>query len=61
MGSMSQLTSYSYSKQFLVDKNLLTESSFTLSVVCSMLAGAVAVVFMAPFDVVSTRMYNQGK
>lgn len=60
MGSMSQLTSYSYSKQFLVEKNLLTDSSFTTSVVCSMLAGAVAVVFMAPFDVVSTRIYNQG-
>lgn len=60
MGSMSQLTSYSYSKQFLIERDWLTNSPFAISVVCSMLAGAIAVIFMAPFDVVSTRIYNQG-
>lgn len=57
---MAQLTSYSYSKQFLLERDLLTSSPFTTSVVCSIVAGALAVIVMAPFDVVSTRIYNQG-
>lgn len=57
---MSQLTSYSYSKQLLAEQNLFADSPFATSVVCSMLAGVVTVVFMAPFDLISTRLYNQG-
>ncbi|ESN99191.1 hypothetical protein HELRODRAFT_155958 [Helobdella robusta] len=61
VGSATQLTTFSFFKQKIVDAKIFKsphdwKNGFT----ASMISGLVVVFFMTPFDVVSTRVYNQG-
>ena len=59
VGSGAQLSSFSTAKEFVINKQFFKEDSIMIPI-CSAMVGSVSVVcFMTPFDVVSTRMYNQ--
>jgi len=60
VGSSVQLTTFAYSKQ-LIDRGSIREHVHPLARMffASAISGVVVVVFMTPFDVVSTRIYNQ--
>ncbi|ESO95760.1 hypothetical protein LOTGIDRAFT_214858 [Lottia gigantea] len=60
VGSAAQLSTFSSTKQYLVDSKICANDSLLASFLASMLSGLVVTCFMTPFDVVSTRLYNQG-
>lgn len=60
VGSMSQLTTFSYSKDLLTKKEIFVGSPLLMSFVASMIGGFITCLMMTPFDLVSTRIYNQG-
>ncbi|KAK9889833.1 hypothetical protein WA026_007200 [Henosepilachna vigintioctopunctata] len=60
VGSTSQLTSFSYVKQYMKNQDILQNHPIWGSFVASMIAGVAISVAMTPFDLVSTRLYNQG-
>ncbi|KAI4461283.1 Mitochondrial carrier [Holotrichia oblita] len=60
VGSAAQLTSFEYAKQWL-KKNGYFEQSVVLQLfVASMIGGINVTLMMTPFDLVATRLYNQG-
>lgn len=59
VGSAAQLSTFSTAKQYIVDLKLFEWQSVFNSLLASMLSGVAVVACMTPFDVVSTRMYNQ--
>lgn len=60
VGSASQLTSFEFAKQWL-KKNGYFEGSIILQLfVASMIGGINVTIMMTPFDLVATRLYNQG-
>lgn len=61
MGSTSQLTSFAYCKEMLNKYEYFQQSKFMKAFVASMIGGVVVTAIMLPFDVISTRIYNQGK
>lgn len=62
VGSAAQLGTFSTAKEFLQKHEILTvEESLWNTFAASMLSGVVVAVIMTPFDVVQTRLYNQGK
>ena len=60
MGSTSQLTSFAYCKEFMRKYDILQNSPLIMSFVASMVGGVAISVMMTPFDLVATRLYNQG-
>lgn len=60
IGSAVQLTTFSRSKDYILQKEFFSKDSVMVPFTASMLAGLFLVGAMTPFDVVSTRMYNQG-
>lgn len=60
VGSTSQLTSFVYVKQFMKNNDILQNYPIGGSFAASMVSGIVMCAFMTPFDLVSTRLYNQG-
>lgn len=61
VGSATQLSTFSKTKEFLENHEILREDKSLLNTfAASMISGAVVAVFMTPFDVVQTRLYNQG-
>mmetsp|Transcript_19952 Transcript_19952/g.29521 ORF Transcript_19952/g.29521 Transcript_19952/m.29521 type:complete len:227 (+) Transcript_19952:303-983(+) len=59
-GSAAQLSSYNSCKNLVISTGWFTNEVYTY-VASSMVAGLVVTTVMNPFDVVSTRMYNQSK
>ncbi|XP_012558578.2 solute carrier family 25 member 35 isoform X1 [Hydra vulgaris] len=59
VGSATQLSAFSKSKDFYSRNNIFEPGSFMLSVSSSMTASVFVVLAMTPFDVISTRLYNQ--
>ena len=60
VGSAAQLSSFSKAKEVIINREIFSEGSILVPFSASMI-GSVAVVFaMTPFDVISTRLYNQG-
>lgn len=59
VGSASQLSSYFYIKRWTIQKTGLTDSDILVHVFSSLLSGLCVCTTMNPFDVISTRMYNQ--
>ncbi|XP_013195450.1 solute carrier family 25 member 35 [Amyelois transitella] len=59
VGSSSQMVSFAYAKERLLDKGFFTESPVTLSFFGAVLGGVVMTVCLNPFDVVATRLSNQ--
>ncbi|XP_042872617.1 solute carrier family 25 member 35-like isoform X2 [Penaeus japonicus] len=60
VGSAAQLFSYSMSKDWLDQYGLYPRDSWQSTFVGAMVSGLVIASFMSPFDVISTRVYNQG-
>uniref|UniRef100_A0A0B6ZPU7 Solute carrier family 25 member 35 n=2 Tax=Arion vulgaris TaxID=1028688 RepID=A0A0B6ZPU7_9EUPU len=59
IGSASQLSSFSYAKNFIEGTHIFKPNSVMATFAASMVGGLVATLLMTPFDVVSTRLYNQ--
>lgn len=60
VGSAVQLTTFSKSKEYVAHKKVFAEGSLLVPLSSSMLSGVTVTMFMTPFDVISTRIYNQG-
>jgi solute carrier family 25 protein 34/35 len=61
VGSTSQLTSFAYCKEFMRKYDILTNSPLLMTFTASMVGGVAISLMMTPFDLVSTRLYNQGE
>lgn len=61
VGSSAQLSTFSKSKDLLVEYEFFADSIFFTAVGASMVSGLSTAVAMTPFDTVATRMFNQGK
>ncbi|KAG5898270.1 hypothetical protein JTB14_008614 [Gonioctena quinquepunctata] len=59
IGSVFQLTSFEYSKQYLHTYENFRSSPILTSFVGSMVGGVAVSVTMTPFDLILTRIYNQ--
>ncbi|KAL1497773.1 hypothetical protein ABEB36_008674 [Hypothenemus hampei] len=59
-GSSSQLTTFAVTKDKLKEIDYLKNSLFITSLLASIISGVVQTIAINPFDVVSTRLYNQG-
>ena len=60
VGSAAQLSTFSITKDFIEQRNVFKKDSFFLGVAASFCSSFVVCLAMTPFDVVSTRLYNQG-
>ncbi|OWF37171.1 Solute carrier family 25 member 35 [Mizuhopecten yessoensis] len=60
VGSAVQLTTFSKAKEAIAKKEVFPKGSAFVSLCASTISGVVVTCFMTPFDVVSTRIYNQG-
>ncbi|XP_075213980.1 solute carrier family 25 member 35-like [Lycorma delicatula] len=61
VGSCSQMTAFYLTLEYLEEHQVLTsQKNIMNTIVASAVAGTVASVFRNPFDVISTRLYNQG-
>ena len=60
MGSSVQLSTFSTTKEKIVELNFFRQGSWLIPASASMVSSIAVVTFMTPFDVVSTRLYNQG-
>lgn len=61
VGSTSQLTSFSLAKEWLTELGLFPNSPLIKTFAASMVGGIFVGINMTPFDLVSTRLYNQGR
>lgn len=61
VGSSSQMVSFAYAKETLVENGFFTNSPLLLSFFGSNLGGLVMTFCLNPFDVVATRLSNQRK
>ncbi|KAJ8266089.1 hypothetical protein GJAV_G00125750 [Gymnothorax javanicus] len=59
VGSAAQLSTFSSSKEFISDLQVFPEGSWLIALSAGMLSSVVVVLAMTPFDVISTRLYNQ--
>ncbi|KAJ3642399.1 hypothetical protein Zmor_025191 [Zophobas morio] len=59
VGSVSQLTSFKYSKEFLNQYEFFSGKPLLTSLCGSMVGGVAISVMMTPFDLIMTRLYNQ--
>ncbi|KAF5292637.1 hypothetical protein FQA39_LY13970 [Lamprigera yunnana] len=60
VGSTSQLTAFNYCKTWLNTYPLYLESPLLTAFTASFIGGFVASILNTPFDLISTRLYNQG-
>lgn len=58
-GSAAQLPVYNFTKNYLVNNNLIENGSVGLHLASSSMAGLGVAIVMNPWDVVLTRLYNQ--
>ncbi|KAJ7996087.1 hypothetical protein DPEC_G00233440 [Dallia pectoralis] len=59
VGSSAQLYSYAASKELVTDLQVFSEGSWLVALSAGMISSVVVVAAMTPFDVISTRLYNQ--
>lgn len=59
-GSTSQLTSFAYSKEWLMKYSAFHDSPVLTAFVASITSGVVIGLCMTPFDLIALRLYNQG-
>ncbi|XP_055691574.1 solute carrier family 25 member 35-like [Lutzomyia longipalpis] len=60
MGSAVQLSTFTECKDFCQRYEIFRKNDFLTTVGASVVSGFFLVVFMTPFDVISTRLFNQG-
>ncbi|XP_067347519.1 solute carrier family 25 member 35 isoform X1 [Channa argus] len=59
VGSAAQLSTFSSAKEFVIDLQVFRNDSWLVALSAGMISSVVVVLAMTPFDVVSTRLYNQ--
>ncbi|XP_037605322.1 solute carrier family 25 member 35 [Sebastes umbrosus] len=59
VGSAAQLSTFSSSKELVIDLEVFPKDSWLVALSAGMISSVVVVMAMTPFDVVSTRLYNQ--
>ncbi|KAF4072771.1 hypothetical protein AMELA_G00251220 [Ameiurus melas] len=59
VGSASQLSTFSIAKELITELQIFSANSWLVSLCAGMISSVVVVLFMTPFDVISTRLYNQ--
>jgi len=59
VGSASQLSFFSSSKRFFEESKIFPPGHWIVTFAASMVGGIAVTLFMTPFDVISTRLYNQ--
>lgn len=59
VGSAAQLSTFSSSKELVLDLQVFPKNSWLVALSAGMISSVVVVLAMTPFDVVSTRLYNQ--
>lgn len=59
VGSAAQLSTFSSSKELVIDLQVFPRGSWLVALTAGMISSVVVVAAMTPFDVVSTRLYNQ--
>ncbi|XP_010901298.2 solute carrier family 25 member 35 [Esox lucius] len=59
VGSASQLYSFTASKELVADLQVFSEGSWLVALSAGMISSIAVVAAMTPFDVISTRLYNQ--
>ncbi|XP_077361822.1 solute carrier family 25 member 35 [Festucalex cinctus] len=59
VGSASQLSTFSAAKELVVDLQVFPKDSWLVALSAGMISSVAVVLAMTPFDVVSTRLYNQ--
>ncbi|XP_066296676.1 solute carrier family 25 member 35-like [Branchiostoma lanceolatum] len=59
VGSAAQLSTFAISKEKIQNLGIFPHHSFAVPMLGAMVSSVVVVTFMTPFDVVSTRLYNQ--
>ncbi|KAF4532356.1 hypothetical protein B566_EDAN003660 [Ephemera danica] len=60
VATAAQMSSFTMCREYLNSSKKISESPFTNTVVSSLISSIVVVILKTPFDVVSTRVYNQG-
>lgn len=60
-GSSAQLSTFSKTKEFLVQYEFFADSVFYTACMSSMVSGLFTSIVMTPFDTVATRIFNQGE
>ena len=60
VGSAAQLSSFSKAKDVIANEEIFPKGSILIPITASMIGSIAVVIAMTPFDVVSTRLYNQG-
>ncbi|KAK9879887.1 hypothetical protein WA026_008387 [Henosepilachna vigintioctopunctata] len=60
IGSSAQLTSFAVTKDLLREYESMKDNPLMVSIVASFVSGIFQTVMITPFDLVSTRLYNQG-
>ncbi|KAM3850623.1 solute carrier family 25 member 35-like [Diretmus argenteus] len=59
VGSAAQLSTFSASKEFVIDLQVFSRGSWLVALSAGMISSVVVVLAMTPLDVLSTRLYNQ--
>ncbi|XP_040929645.1 solute carrier family 25 member 35 [Betta splendens] len=59
VGSAAQLSTFSSAKELVTDLQVFSKDSWLVALSAGMISSVVVVLAMTPFDVVSTRLYNQ--
>ncbi|PWA22625.1 hypothetical protein CCH79_00001997 [Gambusia affinis] len=59
IGSATQLSTFSSSKELVVDLKVFPQDSWLVPLSAGLISSVMVVLAMTPFDVVSTRLYNQ--
>ncbi|XP_028322621.1 solute carrier family 25 member 35 [Gouania willdenowi] len=59
VGSATQLSTFSSSKELVLDLQVFPQNSWMVPLTAGMMSSVMVVLAMTPFDVVSTRLYNQ--
>ncbi|XP_065934327.1 solute carrier family 25 member 35 [Magallana gigas] len=60
IGSAVQLTTFSFTRQYIIGKKYFDPDDGRNALLATLASAITNTLFMTPFDVVATRMYNQG-
>ncbi|XP_067093124.1 solute carrier family 25 member 34 [Osmerus mordax] len=59
VGSAAQLATFSSTKELLAARQWFSPNSWLITLTAAMISGVAVAITMTPFDVISTRLYNQ--
>uniref|UniRef100_A0A8C6SCB1 Solute carrier family 25 member 34 n=1 Tax=Neogobius melanostomus TaxID=47308 RepID=A0A8C6SCB1_9GOBI len=59
VGSAAQLATFTSAKEWVSQSQLFCSNKFLIVLIAAMISGVAVAISMTPFDVISTRLYNQ--